>query len=420
MLPNSQLTGSPLPANELPPSPADMSSTPAKSTGMVLPIIAAVGFSHGMNDLIQATLPAIYPMLKDNFSLSFTQIGLITLVYQLTASILQPAVGHYTDKHPIPYLLPIGMLFTLMGLLLISQVNSFELLLISSAFIGIGSSTFHPEASRVARMASGGHFGFAQSFFQVGGNAGTALGPLLAAAIIIPRGQGGVAWFGIFALLAIAVLQVVSRWYAKNLHRLSSKRGHPSDFHLSQKQVIQALVVLALLIFSKFIYMSSISSYFTFYLIGKFSLTVQEAQMHLFVFLAAVAVGTFAGGPIGDRIGRKYVIWVSILGVTPFTLALPYANETWTWVLSVIIGLILSSAFAAIIVFAQELVPGRVGTISGIFFGLMFGISGIAGAGLGWLADRTSIDLVFKLCAYLPLLGILTILLPDMRKPKKA
>nr|WP_200953948.1 MFS transporter [Massilia sp. Root351] len=377
-------------------------------------ILGAVAFVHLLNDLIQALLPSIYPMLKEQFSLSFTEVGLITLTFQCTASMLQPWIGLYTDRRPIPFLLPAAMCFTLAGILMLSVVSTFPALLAASALIGIGSSAFHPEASRVARMASGGRFGFAQSLFQVGGNTGSALGPLLAAGIVVGRAQGNIAWFSLFALVAIAVLYRVSHWYKEHLRTVTRKAGTASGPKLSRKQVLGALGVLALLVFSKYIYMSSLTSYYTFYLIEKFALPVASTQLYLFLFLAAVAAGTFLGGPIGDRIGRKRVIWISILGAAPFTLALPYANLFWCAVLTVIIGFVISSAFSAIVVFAQELVPGNVGMISGIFFGLMFGISGISAAAMGKVADAAGIGYVFQICSFLPLLGILTILLPDV------
>lgn len=383
------------------------------TTKLILPVVGAVSFVHLLNDLIQAVLPSIYPMLKADYSLSFTQVGLITLVFQLTASVLQPGIGFYTDKHPKPYLLPAGMVFTLVGLIMLSFVNSFELILLASAFIGLGSSAFHPEASRIARIASGGRFGFAQAFFQVGGNTGSALGPLLAAAIVIPRGQPAIAWFTIFAVIGIIVLFNVSRWVVRT-HAALKASGKQRQSTLSRKQVVSALSVLALLVFSKYVYMTSLSSYYTFYLIEKFQQPVASAQLFLFLFLAAVAVGTFIGGPIGDRIGRKLLLWISILGVAPFTLLLPYCNLFWTGVITVFIGLVLSSAFSAIIVFAQELVPGKVGLISGIFYGLMFGFSGISAAALGALADSTDIIFVFKCCSFLPLLGIVTVFLPKV------
>ena len=396
------------------PSPAPIQPLEFDTTKLILPVVGAVSFVHLLNDLIQAVLPSIYPMLKTNYDLSFTQVGLITLVFQLTASFLQPGIGFYTDKHPKPYLLPIGMVFTLLGLIMLAVVNSFAWLLIASAFIGLGSSTFHPEASRVARTASGGRFGFAQSFFQVGGNTGSALGPLLAAAIIIPRGQASIGWFTVFAVLGIVVLFGVSRWTIRTHASFKASAKHHRQPSLPRNKIIGALAVLSLLVFSKYVYMTSLSNYYTFYLIEKFAQPVASAQLFLFLFLAAVAVGTFAGGPIGDRIGRKLVIWVSILGVAPFTLLLPYCNLFWTGVITVFIGLVLSSAFSAIIVFAQELVPGKVGLISGIFFGLMFGFSGISAAALGALADATDIIFVFKCCSFLPLLGIFTVLLPNV------
>jgi FSR family fosmidomycin resistance protein-like MFS transporter len=407
-------TMEPIPNQAAPEFPNPRSQTAGfDTTKLVLPIVGAVSFVHLLNDLVQAVLPAIYPMLKINYDLTFTQVGLITLVFQMTASILQPAVGLYTDKHPKPYLLPIGMVFTLIGLIMLALVNSFAGLLVASAFVGLGSSTFHPEASRVARMASGGRFGFAQSFFQVGGNSGSALGPLLAAAIIIPRGQSSIGWFTAFAVLGIIVLFSVSRWVVRTHAALGTKRVTQAK-PLPRAKIITALSILGLLIFSKFVYMTCLSNYYTFYLIERFDQSVENAQLFLFLFLAAVAVGTFAGGPLGDRIGRKLVIWVSILGAAPFTLLLPYCDLFWTAVFSVVIGLILSSAFSAIIVFAQELVPGKVGLISGLFFGLSFGLSGIAAAALGGLADATDIIFVFHCCAYLPLLGIFTALLPNL------
>lgn len=399
----------PLPAQSLQPLEFDTTKT-------FVPIIGAVSFVHLLNDLIQAILPSIYPLLKTNYALSFTQIGLITLAFQMTASLFQPAIGLYTDKHPKPYLLPMGMLFTLVGLVMLAAANSFLWLVIASAVIGLGSSTFHPEASRVARMASGGRFGFAQSFFQVGGNAGSALGPLLAAAIIIPQGQGAIGWFTLFAILGVTVLFSVSRWVIRSGASLKSGKKNSHFAHLSRNQVIAALSLLALLVFSKYIYMAAFTNYYTFYLMEKFATSVADAQLLLFLFLAAVAVGTFAGGPIGDKVGRKAVIWISILGAAPFTLLFPYCNLFWTAVLSVVIGLVLSSAFSAIVVLAQELVPSKIGMISGVFFGLMFGISGIAAAGLGAIADATSIEHMFDICAFLPLLGIITVLLPGMKR----
>lgn len=399
--------------SDIPPVAPASSFDPAKT---ILPVIGAVSFVHLINDLIQAILPSIYPLLKTGYALSFTQIGMITLAFQMTASLLQPGIGLYTDKHPKPYLLPTGMLFTLVGLIMLVFANNFAWLLLASAMIGLGSSTFHPEASRVARMASGGRFGFAQSFFQVGGNAGSAFGPLLAAAIIIPRGQGAIGWFTLFAIVGFAVLFGVARWTIRSHASVKAVKKHAHFAHLSRAQVMGALTVLAVLVFSKYIYMAAFTNYYTFYLIEKFSTSVADAQLFLFLFLAAVALGTFAGGPIGDKVGRKAVIWISILGAAPFALLFPYCNLLWTAVLSVVIGLVLSSAFSAIVVLAQELVPTKIGMISGIFFGLMFGISGIAAAGLGALADATTIEQVFGYCAYLPLIGVVTVFLPRMQR----
>jgi FSR family fosmidomycin resistance protein-like MFS transporter len=388
------------------------SAAHAAPPAAVMQILFSVAFVHLLNDCVQAVLPSVYPLLKQEFALSFTQIGLITLTFQCTASLLQPWIGLYTDKNPIPFLLPAGMCVTMAGVALLAWAGSFPMLLLAAGLIGIGSSTFHPEASRVARLASGGRFGFAQSLFQVGGNLGSAFGPLLAAAIIVGHGQGRIAWLMLVVLLAVTVLVGVSRWYAGHLRNAPRKAAaHPGPA-LSRGRVMWALTVLALLVFSKYIYMASLSSYYTFYLIEKFQVSVDTAQLYLFLFLAAVAAGTFAGGPIGDRIGRKRVIWFSILGAAPFTLALPYADLFWTAVLSVVIGLVMSSAFSAIVVFAQELVPGKPGMIAGMFFGLMFGISGIGAAAMGAFADSSGIEQVYRLASYLPLLGILAVLLP--------
>lgn len=379
-------------------------------------IIGAVALAHLINDLIQSVLPSIYPMLKANYGLTFTQVGLITLTFQLTASLLQPWVGYHTDRHPKPWLLPAGSICTLIGIVMMSMVGSFPMILLAAALIGIGSSTFHPEASRIARLASGGRFGLAQSTFQVGGNAGSAFGPLLAAAIIIPFGQANVAWFGLFAVFALFVLYRISRWYAHHLNLFKLKAGQAATHGLSKGRVTSALVVLGLLVFSKYFYMASLTSYFTFYLIEKFDLSVASSQLHLFLFLGAVAAGTFFGGPIGDKIGRKAVIWFSILGVAPFTLLMPHVDLFWTTVLSVVIGFILASAFSAIVVYAQELVPGNVGMIAGVFFGLMFGFGGIGAALLGHLADIHGIEYVYYLCSFLPLFGVLAIFLPRTKK----
>ncbi len=382
-------------------------------------ILGAISFSHLLNDMIQSLILAIYPMLKANFSLSFAQIGLITLTYQITASLLQPLVGLYTDKRPQPYSLPVGMGFTLCGLVLMSVAPSFPVLLIAAALVGCGSSVFHPESSRVARMASGGRYGFAQSVFQVGGNAGTSLGPLLAALIVIPHGQRSIAWFSVAALVGIVVLANIGHWYRRHPATKKKSSAHAAHPTLSKPRVAFAISVLVLLVFSKYFYLASINSYFTFYLIDKFHLTVQAAQIHLFVFLAAVAAGTIIGGPVGDRIGRKYVIWASILGVAPFTLLLPYANLFWTGVLSIVIGVVLASAFSAIIVYAQELIPGNVGMVAGLFFGFAFGLGGVGAAVLGNLADSTSIAYVYKVCSFLPLLGVLTVLLPNLESQRE-
>ena len=380
------------------------------------PIIAAISFSHLLNDMMQSVLIAIYPMLKLGLNLTFGQIGLITLAYQITASLLQPLIGLYTDHRPKPYSLPVGMCFTLVGLLCLSQADTFGLVLFAAMTIGIGSSVFHPESSRVARMAAGSQPGLAQSLFQIGGNLGSAIGPLLAALIIVPQGQGSVAWFSLFALIGVVVLSFVGRWSSHHIANFRKRMQAHTGNGLSKRQIGWSLAILGLLMFSKFFYMASLSSYYTFYMMDKFGLTLPSAQIYLFVFLFAVAAGTVAGGPIGDRVGRKRVIWVSILGVAPFTLLLPHVGLFWTGVLSVIIGLILASAFSAILVYAQELLPGKVGAISGMFFGFAFGMGGIGAALLGQLADATSIETVYRVCAYLPLIGLLTAFLPTIRK----
>ena len=404
-------------------NPESIEETPGKkhneAQGFLFSIVGAVALSHACNDMIQATLPAIYPLLKSSYALSYTQIGMIALVYQITASLLQPWVGLFTDKRPIPLLLPAGMAVTLLGIALMSIAGSYALLLLSSALIGVGSSTFHPEASRVARMASGGRFGTAQSCFQVGGNAGTAFGPLLAALLILPHGQLSVAWLMLIALLAIVVLAKVSAWSATHGHAHMQKHATASAAPLPRKRVILALSVVGVLLFAKFSYIASISNYYTFYLLQRFQLPVEQAQFCLFAFLASVAVGTFIGGPVGDRIGRKAVIWISFLGVIPFALMLPHVDLFWTITLSVIIGLIFSSAFAALVVYAQEVVPGRTGMVSGIMFGTMLGVGGIAAAGLGNLADLYGIASVYQACALLPLLGLATLLMPDTRTAKR-
>ncbi|WP_323114912.1 MFS transporter [Pseudomonas guariconensis] len=391
-------------------------SATAQANPLVMRIIAFCALAHLINDLIQSVLPAIYPMLKANYDLSFAQIGLITLTFQVTASLLQPWVGFFTDRRPTPNLLPLGTVCTLVGIVMLAFVGSFPMILLASALVGIGSSTFHPETSRIARLASGGRFGLAQSTFQVGGNAGSAFGPLLAAAIVIPFGQTHVAWFGLAGLFFFAVTLLLRRWYTGHLNQLKARKAVQASHGIPRQRVILALVVLGLLVFSKYFYMASFTSYFTFYLIEKFDLSVASSQLHLFLFLGAVAAGTFFGGPIGDRIGRKAVIWFSILGVAPFTLVLPYADLFWTTVLSVVIGFILASAFSAIVVYAQELVPGSVGMIAGIFFGLMFGFGGIGAALLGYLADLRGIEYVYGLCSYLPLFGLLAVFLPSTGK----
>jgi FSR family fosmidomycin resistance protein-like MFS transporter len=404
-------TTSPPPANQAAPVP-----------GAVLQVLLTLSAAHMINDILQALLPAIYPLLKDSYHLSFTQIGLISLTYQVTGSLLQPVVGFYTDRRPKPYSLPIGMTVTLIGLIVLSQANSFGLLCVSAATVGIGSSIFHPEASRVARMASGGQHGFAQSLFQVGGNFGTSLGPLLAAAIIIPRGQGHILWFTGLALVGIIVLTRIGGWYQRNLARLVTKpraAGAAELPRLTSRQVSFALGILVVLIFSKYFYLISLTNYYTFYLMDKFAVSVQAAQIYLFIFLFAVAAGTIIGGPVGDRIGRKRVIWISILGVAPFSLALPHFGLLGTVILTVFIGLILASAFSAILVYAQELVTGNVGLIAGLFFGLAFGAAGIGSALLGRLADHTSIGYVFTVSAFFPLLGLLTAFLPEVEAKKK-
>jgi len=386
---------------------------------VTIPILAAISVSHLLNDLIQSLLPAIYPILKANFQLDFGQIGLLTLTFQLTASLLQPLVGTYTDRKPQPFSLVVGMGFTLVGLLTLSRATSYPLLLMGAALVGMGSSVFHPESSRVARMASGGRHGLAQSVFQVGGNAGSALGPLLAAFIVVPFGQASIAWFSAVALLAMIILFNVGRWYRARLVDLKAKpRTAVTTSTLPRRRIAVSITILMLLVFSKNFYTASISSYFTFYLISKFQVSVQEAQIYLFVFLGAVAAGTVIGGPIGDRIGRRYVIWISILGVLPFTLMLPYASLFWTTILSVVIGLVLASAFSAILVYATELVPGRVGMIAGLFFGLSFGMGGLGAAVLGQLADLTSIETVYKIVSFLPAIGLLTYFLPKIEKAR--
>jgi FSR family fosmidomycin resistance protein-like MFS transporter len=381
-------------------------------------VLSAVSVCHLLNDMVQSLLPSVYPILKTSFQLDFGQVGFITLTYQITASLLQPFIGRYTDRTPMPYSLPIGMGFTLVGLVMLATAPRFGVLLMAASLIGIGSAVFHPESSRVARMASGGQHGLAQSLFQVGGNTGSAIGPLLAAFIVLPRGLFSVLWFSTATLLGISILLWVSRWYkARLLHIEIRGSKHSEGSHaLPRNKILSALAVLIALVFSKYFYLASLTSYYTFYLISRFHVSVQSSQVHLFMFLGAVAAGTLIGGPIGDRFGRKYVIWCSILGVLPFTLLLPYSNLFWTSVLSVVIGFILASAFSAILVYAQELVPGRVGMISGLFFGFAFGMGGIGAAVLGTLADMTSIVFVYKVCAFLPAIGLLTAFLPSLEK----
>lgn len=388
----------------------------ASASKATYPILGAISASHLVNDMMQSLILALYPVLKGTFDLSFGQIGLITLVYQLTASLLQPLIGALTDKRPMPQLLPLGMLSTLTGLMLLAFAPSYGVVLLAAACVGMGSAVFHPESSRIARLASGGQHGLAQSLFQVGGNVGTAFGPLLAAAVIVPFGQRSVAWFGLAALLAIVLLLQVSRWYATHHVNVGARAKPVAVSPHSRRIVGGSIAILLVLIFSKYFYVAGLSSFYTFYLIDKFGLSVQTAQVYLFIFLAASAVGTVVGGPIGDRIGRKPVIWASILGVAPFALMLPHANLAGTVALTIVIGLVLSSAFSAILVYAQELMPGKVGMVSGLFFGFAFGMGGLGAAVLGLLADRTSIGFVYQAIAYLPLLGVVAALLPKTQK----
>jgi FSR family fosmidomycin resistance protein-like MFS transporter len=378
-------------------------------------VLATISFSHFLNDMMQSLILAIYPMLKADFHLSFVQIGLITLSYQITASLLQPIVGIDTDTHPTPFSLVFGMASTLTGILLLAFAGSYPFLLIAAVMVGMGSSIFHPEAARVSRIASGGQFGLAQSVFQVGGNTGAAIGPLLAAWIVIPHGQSHISWFSSAAFLAMIVLLQVGFWYSG---RVSSFQKAQQDVHpekqLSHRKIIRTVIILLILVFSKNFYLSSINTFYMFYLFHKFHIATQHAQYMLFLFLFSVAVGTLIGGPVGDRIGRKRVIWFSILGVAPFTLMLPYANLFWTGILTVVIGLILASAFSAILVFAQELIPGKFGMISGLFYGFSFGMGGLGAAVLGGLADKWGMDTVYDICAFLPLLGMLAVFLPNL------
>lgn len=395
-------------------------AAPVRAATIVPAVLFAAAGTHLVNDTMQAIMLSIYPMLRDLYALTFTQVGLITFAFQITGSLLQPFIGSYTDKHPMPYLLPIGPAFTLVGFLLLGLAGSFHAMLIAACCIGIGSAIFHPDASRVSRMASGGRFGMAQSLFQVGGNVGTAMGPLLAAIFIIPHGQGSILWFALLALISIFILFNVGRWHSGHLQDARAAGPRPAPKPVNMRKVLPPMAILLALMFSKFVYMSSMHSFYSFYLIDHFGITTQQAQIWVFLLLGAVAVGTFAGGPIGDRIGRKTVIWFSIVGTLPFALALPYANLFWTIALTVPIGLILSSAFPAMVVYAQELMPGRVGMISGMFFGFAFGLGGIGAAVLGRIADHTSIDFVFRMCSYLPLLGLLAFFLPSREDLQKS
>lgn len=391
---------------------------PLRLEKTVFPILAAISIGHLLNDTVQSLIPAIYPILKSSFHLDFSQIGLITLTYQLTASLLQPFVGLYTDRRPHPFSLPAGMLITLAGLLTLAFATTFPMLIFASSLVGMGSSIFHPESSRVARMASGGKHGLAQSLFQVGGNAGSSMGPLIAAYLVLPHGQHSVAWVSLATVAGILLLTQVSLWYRKHPARKTPAVTVSSKTRIPRRKLIFALAILIALIFSKYFYLASISSYYTFYLISKFHLSVKLSQLYLFLFLGSAAVGTLIGGPVGDRIGRKPVIWASILGVLPFTLALPYANLFWTALLTVVIGVTIASAFTAILVYAQELMPGNIGLVSGIFFGFAFGMGGIGAAVLGKVADQTSITFVYHVCSFLPAIGLLAAFLPRVDHPR--
>jgi FSR family fosmidomycin resistance protein-like MFS transporter len=398
---------------------AQIQPTLSKSASRtVYPVLCAASFCHLLNDLMQALLPAVYPILRGGFDLSFAQIGFLTFFYNVTASLFQPFIGSYTDRHPLPYSLPFGMASSLTGLLTLAFAPNYAMLLVGGMFLGLGSSIFHPESSRIARLASGGSHGLAQALFQVGGNFGSALGPLAAAYIVLPRGQHGLAWFALAAMAGIIILTGLGRWYSANGHA-KKPSGHAPVRHpsLSKGQVSKAMAILIALLFSKYIYLASFTSYYTFYLMDRFGMQTKNAQIFQFIFFAAVAAGTVAGGPIGDRLGRKFVIWVSILGILPFTLILPYAGPILTAALSVIIGFVLASAFPAIVVYGQELMPGRVGMVAGLFFGFIFGIGGIGAATLGTMADWTGIQFVFKVCSFLPAIGILAALLPNLKDP---
>lgn len=384
----------------------------------VYAILFSISFSHMLNDMMQSVIPSVYPMIKDKYQLSFTQIGLITFAFQLTASLLQPFVGIYTDRRPQPYSFVIGMFFSLAGIILLSQASGFYSILLAVSCVGVGSSVFHPESSKVAYYASGGRRGLAQSIFQLGGNFGSAIGPLLVAAIVVPRGQYYILWFMLAAFMGIFVLSRVGVWYRGFLSQAHSRKKIVEQNGLSRRTVVVSVIILLILIFSKYFYMAGITSYLTFYLIEKFSLSVQQSQLYLFLFLISVAAGTLIGGPLGDRFGRKIIIWASILGAAPFTLLLPYADLFWTGILIAVIGFIMASAFSAILVYAQELMPGKIGMISGLFFGFAFGMGGLGSAVLGKMADYTGIAFVYKICAFLPLIGLVTAFLPDLRKRK--
>lgn len=390
-----------------------METSPIRPEKTVFTILAAISIGHLLNDTVQSLIPAIYPILKTSFHLDFSQVGLITLTYQLTASLLQPFVGLYTDRKPLPFSLPAGMLITLGGLLTLAFAKNYPMLIFASSLVGMGSSIFHPESSRVARMASGGKHGLAQSLFQVGGNAGSAMGPLLAAYIVLPNGQHSISWVSIATLVGILLLTLVSFWYREHPARNAPPKSKGNS-RLSRGKIIFAIAILIALIFSKYFYLASVSSYYTFYLMSKFHLAVKASQLYLFLFLGSAAAGTLIGGPVGDRIGRKPVIWASILGVLPFTLILPYANLFWTAILTIIIGITIASAFTAILVYAQELMPGNIGLVSGIFFGFAFGMGGIGAAVLGNVADHTSISFVYHVCSFLPAIGLLAAFLPRL------
>lgn len=396
-------------------------------TNITFTILSLLAISHMFNDTLQSIIPAIYPLLKNSLALTFTQVGLINLVYQMSSSIFQPIIGLITDKKPLPYSLPVGMTLSMIGIISLAFASDFFYTLIAVFFIGLGSSIFHPEASRLAYLASGGKYGLAQSIFQVGGNLGSSIGPLIALWIITPYGQKNISWLAIIALIAIGVMLIINKWYKANISRLKSRNTvikknsdntETNSNNIPKPKVIIAIGILLILVFSKYVYMTSLTSYYTFYLINKFNISIHDAQLYLFAFLFAIATGTIIGGPVGDRIGRKYVIWFSILGTAPFALMMPYANLMWTCILSIIIGLILSSAFSAILIYAQELVPGKVGLIGGLFFGLAFGIAGIASAILGRIADHTGIQYVYSICSFLPLLGLAASFLPNTKKRK--